>query len=193
MKKFLLATHNKGKLREITEILNNRYELSPPPPDYIAPPETGTTFKENAFIKAKALHDKYKTPVIADDSGIIVPSLNNEPGIYSARYAGKNAIDEENNQKLLFELENKQNRDAYYECVICCILSEEDIIFSNGKCYGTISKTYAGGNGFGYDPYFIEKSTGISFGNLAPNIKNEISHRALALKELKRLLEGKNF
>lgn len=139
--------------------------------------ETGTTFAENSFIKAKYFYDKYKIITISDDSGIVVPSLNYEPGVYSSRYSGLG--DEGNNDLLLKKLGNSTDRSAYYECDICFYDGEIEKHF-NGKCHGTIGYERKGVNGFGYDPLFIYE--GKTFAEVDIETKNKSSHRAIALR-----------
>ncbi len=139
--------------------------------------ETGTTFAENAYIKAKYFYDKYKIITISDDSGIVVPSLNYEPGVFSARYSGLG--DEGNNDLLLKKLGNSKDRAAYYECDICFYDGKIEKHF-NGKCHGTIGYERKGVNGFGYDPLFIYE--GKTFAEVDLETKNKSSHRAIALR-----------
>ena len=149
--------------------------------------ETGTTFPENSYIKAKYFYDKYQIITISDDSGIVVPSLNNEPGVYSSRYSGLG--DEENNKLLLKNLENKTDRSAYYEVSICFYDGNKPEFFI-GKCFGKIGFEEKGENGFGYDPLFIygEKT----FSEIPLDEKNKFSHRAIALKQFIAFFE-KNY
>lgn len=179
--KLLIASSNKHKIYEF-KVLFSKYknveiislsDLN----DNDEVEETGTTFSENAFIKAKYYYDKYKILTISDDSGICVPSLNNEPGVYSSRYSGNG--DEANNDLLLQRIEGK-DRTAYYECDICFYDGEEPYYFI-GKCYGTIGYERKGRNGFGYDPLFIYD--GKTFAEVDLETKNKVSHRAVALKQ----------
>lgn len=179
--KLLIASSNKHKIYEF-KVLFSKYknvkiislsDLN----DNDEVEETGTTFSENAFIKAKYYYDKYKILTISDDSGICVPSLNNEPGVYSSRYSGNG--DEANNDLLLQRIEGK-DRTAYYECDICFYDGKEPYYFI-GKCYGTIGYERKGKNGFGYDPLFIYD--GKTFAEVDLETKNKVSHRAVALKQ----------
>ena len=147
--------------------------------------ETGTTFDQNSFIKAKYFYDKYKIITISDDSGIVVPSLNYEPGVYSSRYSGLG--DEGNNDLLLKNLADKNDRTAYYECDICFYDGEIERHF-NGKCFGTIGFERKGINGFGYDPLFIYE--GKTFAEVDLETKNKVSHRAIALKKFMEFFES---
>lgn len=179
--KLLIASSNKHKIYEF-KVLFSKYknveiislsDLN----DNDEVEETGTTFSENAFIKAKYYYDKYQLLTISDDSGICVPSLNNEPGVYSSRYSGHG--DEANNDLLLQRIEGK-DRTAYYECDICFYDGKEPYYFI-GKCYGTIGYERKGENGFGYDPLFIYD--GKTFAEVDLETKNKVSHRAVALKQ----------
>ncbi len=193
--KIIFATKNKGKLKEFKELLienNLKYEVLSlndleDVPEII---ENGKTFKENAYIKAKRIFDKYHLPVIADDSGIIAEVLGDRPGVYSARFAGENATDDENNRKLINELKDKANKRAYFQCVLCYINSIGDVFFTDGKCYGEIIDTPKGENGFGYDPIFFIPEFNKTIAELDSNTKNKISHRGKAFKELVKILKS---
>jgi XTP/dITP diphosphohydrolase len=147
----------------------------------------GNTFSDNALIKAKYFYDKYHIITISDDSGLVVPSLNGEPGVFSSRYSGLG--DEENNKLLLKNLENKTDRSAYYEVSICFYDGNKPEFFI-GKCFGKIGFEEKGENGFGYDPLFIygEKT----FSEIPLDEKNKFSHRAIALKQFIAFFE-KNY
>lgn len=191
--KVLAATNNQNKAQEIKDILGDMYEIISLK-DLglkIDPQENGKTFLDNALIKAKAVFDETGGvyPVIADDSGLVVPALNNEPGVMSARYAGEDADDQKNNDKLLKNLENVQDRQAYFVCDIV-FLDKEHMIFAEGKTYGEILPSPAGNNGFGYDPLFYSYDLKMSFGQATASQKNNISHRARALNELKQKLRA---
>lgn len=180
--KIILATHNDKKLEEIrflfvdTDIeftslkeLGFNEEIE----------ENGKSFKENAYIKASYIHNLYKLPVISDDSGLEVHALNNEPGIYSARYANGNydlAMD-----KIIKRLENKDDRTADFNCSICYIDENDEVYYFERKCYGEIGYEKAEGRAFGYDPIFYYQ--GKSFATLSLSEKNKISHRGLAFKD----------
>lgn len=147
--------------------------------------ETGTTFPENSFIKAKYFYDKYNIITISDDSGIVVPSLNYEPGVYSSRYSGLG--DEGNNDLLLKKLGNSKDRKAYYECDICFYDGKIEKHF-NGKCHGEIGYERKGTKGFGYDPLFIYGDK--TFAEVELEEKNKVSHRAIALREFMVFFEN---
>jgi len=194
----ILATHNVHKIRELRDILKTYKEIKHLDilsllnfPEYEAPPEEGTTFKENVEIKALQAAKKLGKWVLADDSGIVVPALKGAPGVYSARYSGPNATDAENRKKLLKEMCGLQEveRAAYYECWIC-LASPEDIKKSvYGICEGMILTEERGRNGFGYDPLFIKHDYDKSFSELDEHTKNRISHRRKAVEKMIPILE----
>ncbi len=193
-KKIILASNNKGKIREISDILSPLgYEVisqRDAGADFEVE-ETGTTFKENAGIKARAVFEHCKTAVIADDSGLEVDFLDGAPGVYSHRFAGENATDADRNNKLLNELENAsdEKRGAQFVCVICFIDESGKEEYISGVCRGKIGYEPIGENGFGYDPVFMygEKS----FAQIPSEEKNKISHRAKALEGLCTLMKKK--
>ncbi len=180
----LFASHNEHKAKEIRDILEGTSinlvtlkDLS----DLDLVPETGETFTENALIKAKYFWNKYKMPVIADDSGLIVEVLGDKPGVYSARYSGSDATDYKNNVKLLTEMRNEKNRVGRFMCVICYIRDGKYYMFE-GKLEGKIAYDMVEDEGFGYDPVFIT-SSGQRLSQLSLQAKNKISHRANALEK----------
>jgi XTP/dITP diphosphohydrolase len=188
MKKFtlLIGTGNSHKREEIAAILNfPEIEILtltdlPPLPE---PVEDGGSFEANALIKARYYYQKTGIPCLADDSGLSVNALNGAPGIFSSRFAGENANDRENDDKLLSELKGVKKRDAHYTCVIAFTdgITEKT---AEGKFFGKIGYEYRGSYGFGYDPifYFEHQGKVISVAELDPKIKNNISHRANALR-----------
>lgn len=192
---FIIATNNLHKIDELKRM------LKPLKIDLISAKEagmnldefeeTGKTFAENAFLKAKASLDFTGMPSIADDSGLMVDALNGEPGVYSARYAGEGVSDEERIEKLLFNLSNvnADNRTAHFRCAICCLFPNGDVIQVEGNCDGSIALRPKGDNGFGYDPVFLTES-GKTFAELSDYEKDKISHRGNALRAfLERLVE----
>ncbi len=184
----ILATHNQHKLEELKQMIPSYINLiSLTAIDFHDEiEETGTTFKENAFIKTNTIHQITKKNVFSDDSGLVIEALNGEPGVYSARYAGTgNSID--NIHKVLEKLENVENRKAYFIAVFCLILNEE-FHFFEGKVHGTISHEIKGIDGFGYDPIFIPDGYDKSFAEMSSEEKNQISHRYLATKKLNDFL-----
>ena len=191
--KFIIATNNPKKLKELKRILNplgieavTAKEAGVCLDDV---EEMGTTFAENAYLKAEAAFKKTSMPAVADDSGLSVDALDGRPGVFSARYAGENATDEDKNKKLLSELENvsKDDRTAHFTCAICCILPNGDKIEVEGVCNGSIAYKPQGEGGFGYDPIFLcgEKS----YAQLSDSEKDAVSHRGQALRKLKSELE----
>lgn len=194
MKTFIIASNNKGKVKELDRILNplgiSAVTAKQAGISLDDVEETGSTFAENAFIKATAAFKKTGMPSIADDSGLAVDALNGEPGVYSARYAGENATDADRINKLLDNMKNVpfEKRTAHFVCSICCIVDENTVITSEGKCSGVISFEPIGDGGFGYDPVFMTES-GKSFAQLSNEEKDAVSHRGKALNELFGKLE----
>lgn len=186
--KLLLASGNEHKIYEFKKLFRDYENIEilslKDLNDNNDVDETGTTFSENSFIKAKYFYDKYNIVTISDDSGIVVPSLNYEPGVYSARYSGLG--DEGNNDLLLKKLGNSTDRVAYYECDICFYDGKEEKHF-NGKCYGEIGYERKGTNGFGYDPLFIYEDK--TFAEVDLETKNKVSHRAVALRQFMEYFE----
>lgn len=193
--KFIIATNNAKKLKELERILQplgiDAVSAREAGVSLDEVEENGTTFAENAFIKANAAFKKTGMPSIADDSGLSVDALNGRPGVYSARYCGENATDEDRYNKLLEEMKNvpKDKRTAHFTSAICCIMSDNEKIEVEGICSGTISDTPNGNGGFGYDPIF--EYNGKSFAELSADEKDKISHRGIALKKLQAELKEK--
>lgn len=187
MKKILIATKNKGKLNDIKEIFKDLDIEILSFLDFDDSPnveETGKTFEENAKLKAKACFDKYGIPSIGDDSGLVVEQLNGNPGIYSARYAGENATDELNNQKLINEIKRySEPHRAKFVC-LASFYDGKQFINAYGEVSGRIIEEPRGHNGFGYDPLFIPNGYTQTFGELSLDVKNKISHRYVAFKKL---------
>ena len=192
MNQLIFATHNAHKADEVKAIVGNLFEVKNLSDinffDEI--PETGNTFKENAFQKVKYLHDKLNCNCFADDSGLSVDALNGAPGILSARYAGEPSTSQRNTEKLLNTLKNISNRKAHLTCVIAVILDGQPHFFE-GVIHGTITETPYGEGGFGYDPVFIPDGYDKTFAELPADIKNKISHRAIALEKFKQFLNSK--
>ena len=184
--KIVFATNNQHKLAEVRNILGNRFEVVS-----LADigchediPEKGQTLKENALMKAQYIHQKYHINCFADDTGLEVDALGGAPGVYSARYAGGTGHDSQANmKKLLGELENNNNRKARFRTVIALILDDKTIIF-DGICNGQIIREKRGGEGFGYDPIFQPDGYSKTFAELGVDVKNQISHRAMATQKL---------
>ncbi len=185
--KIILASNNKGKIKEMSKILSEvgLQVISQSDAGYnLNPDETGTTFEENSLIKAKALYDISHSGVIADDSGLEVDYLNKALGVYSARYGGEGLSDKDRYKKILDELEGVpvENRTARFVCVITYISSEGEVNSFRGECEGHIGLEPKGENGFGYDPIFYIGDKSMS--EISDQEKNRISHRAVALSKL---------
>lgn len=188
----IFATHNNNKVKEVTKMLPSYLSMKSLTDinffDEIE--ETGTTFEENAQLKAKTIFDKTGKNIFADDSGLVIEALDGAPGVYSARYAGTGK-DEDNIAKALKELEGKTNRKAYFISIFCLILDEKEYFFE-GRVNGTIATEIMGDNGFGYDPIFIPDGFSKSFAQMSPEEKNAISHRGKAVEKLNDFLTNLN-
>jgi XTP/dITP diphosphohydrolase len=189
MRKLVFATNNKHKLEEVrdvslglTEILSLK-EINCS--DDI--PETADTLEGNALLKARHIYDKYGYDCFADDTGLEVEALDGRPGVYSARYAGEEQDAAKNMQKLLSELAGKENRRARFRTVVA-LIEKGKINYFEGIINGHITTSPAGNAGFGYDPVFIPEGFSQTFAELGSELKNKISHRALAINELKNYL-----
>ena len=190
MKKLVLASSNPGKLRELSALLKDSGYQIIPQADFNVPEvaETGTTFVENAIIKARHAAQYTGCPAVADDSGIVVDALNGEPGVYSARFAGNNASDDANNALLVEKLRSipEAKRSARYQAVIVYMRNAADPspIICDGSWEGRIVLEARGSGGFGYDPYFYLPDYGCTSAELSADEKNRISHRGQALRLL---------
>ena len=193
--RLVLASDNKGKLREINQLLHGLHIEAIPQTEFNVPDveETGLTFVENAIIKARNAAEHSGLPALADDSGIEVDALNGEPGIYSARYAGKGASDEANLNKLLQALTEvpDEERSARFQCVMVYMAHAKDPtpLICQGTWEGRILYAPRGENGFGYDPVFYVPTHECSAAELASDIKNQLSHRGQALRKFLGLLQ----
>jgi XTP/dITP diphosphohydrolase len=198
-RQYVLASGNQGKLREITAILEPLGFVVRPQIDWQVPEaeETASTFVENSLIKARQAARFTGLPSIADDSGLVVPVLNGEPGIYSARYAGHEAHDRANMSKLLAALQGKSGNDrcAYFYCAMVLVNSVDDPapLIATGRWYGEILHSPRGDGGFGYDPVFgisatSDSAMSCSAAELSREDKSRVSHRGQALQELVRQL-----
>lgn len=190
--KILLGTSNKHKILEINDILKHLnlsievITLNDMPIKYQEPTENGSTYLENALIKAKYYYEKYQLPVITDDTGLEVETLNGKPGIYSSRYAGDGKYatsSSDNRKKLLNDLQGETNRKALFKCVMV-YYDGESMVVGNGQMDGEILNVEVGNNGFGYDSLFYLPRYGCSVSELGENEKNKISHRFFALVNL---------
>ncbi|MBS1647764.1 MAG: non-canonical purine NTP diphosphatase [Bacteroidetes bacterium] len=181
----LFATHNAHKVQEIKMLLPKNVNLvSLHDLQYTQDiAETAHTLKENALLKAQHVHKKFNLNCLADDSGLEVEALNGAPGVHSARYAGLQKNDADNNAKLLRELQDKNNRNACFKTVLALIFESKEYLFE-GTIQGTILHEKRGEQGFGYDPLFMPLGHDKTFAEMSAFEKNSISHRALAVKKL---------
>jgi len=192
----VIVSRNLGKIREFRIMFEGIEGLDIDSllayPDFPSPEETGETFEENAALKAVAAAKALDKIVLADDSGLVVPALGGAPGVRSARYAGEEATDRENNQKLLEALKGKEDLDraAYYECALVLASPESVMKVTRGHCEGFIHTEEKGRNGFGYDSVFIKHDYDKTFGELSDDVKNRVSHRRKALDSMRAFIEG---
>ncbi len=190
MKKILIGTHNNGKFREISFLLNKKIKkISPNSLKIKSPKETGKTFLANAELKAKYFSKYVNFPVISDDSGLCIKALNGNPGIYSARLAKKHGSFFKAMQKILKKMKNKKNRSAIFVCSLSYISYKKKSYSVVGKIKGTISKKIKGKRGFGYDPIFIPNKFSVTFGQMLKSKKIMIDHRYIAFKKLKKKIK----
>ncbi|MDJ0700339.1 MAG: RdgB/HAM1 family non-canonical purine NTP pyrophosphatase [Woeseiaceae bacterium] len=194
--KIVMASSNAGKIREIARILADLGAEIVPQSEFGVSDadETGTTFVENALIKARHAADATGLPAIADDSGLSVDALDGAPGVYSARYSGSDASDESNNQKLLAALDGvaAEDRGAAFHCVACFVSpADDEPLIAEGEWRGSILEAPRGDGGFGYDPLFLDPESGVASAELTPAQKNARSHRGKALRRLHDLLAAK--
>jgi len=192
MNKLIVASNNNGKIKEIKAMLAplNIEVLSLEDAGIdIDVEETGITFKENAYIKAKEIYDLIKIPVLSDDSGLEVEALDNEPGVYSARYAGPQKNDEDNIDKLLENIKDKENRKGRFICAMVLIIDDNTEYIVEDYLEGKIINERRGNNGFGYDPVFYVEELGKTTAQLGPETKNKISHRAKALNQVVNIIK----
>lgn len=190
--KLIFASHNPNKTKEIRALLPEDEIDSLADLNYHDEiPETGSTLDENARIKARTIYQHFKRAVFADDTGLIVPALGGEPGVYSARYAGPDANAEKNMAKLLANLADQDQRDAYFETSICYIDAQGEEFIFRGRVDGEILKTKQGAQGFGYDPIFRPAGEQESFAEMEAMKKNRMSHRGRALKAFIQFLQAR--
>lgn len=183
----VIATKNKGKTEEIREYLKdfpvdlkNLDDFGPIPPVI----EDGETFDDNAYKKSSHTARITGLPALADDSGLVVEALDGAPGVHSARYAGENATDEQLCDKLLKEMHGKDNRNAFFECVISIAVPTGPALTYEARCEGLITKKTTGENGFGYDPVFYYPKLDKTFAEMNLEEKGRVSHRGRALREV---------
>lgn len=195
MKEVIIATKNAGKLLEFQSILS-QYDLKAISlmdlEDSPEVEETGSTFEENAVLKAEAISKLYGKMAIADDSGLSVDYLGGEPGVYSARYAGAEKNDAANIEKVLLQLKgvSKEERNARFRCALALAEPGRETVTVEGSVEGYITEEPIGENGFGYDPIFLVKDKAKTMAQLTKEEKNKISHRAVALQKLAKLLKA---
>jgi len=190
----VLASGNTGKLRELGDILGSVGMVLRPQSEWAFAEaiEDGATFVENALKKARHAAEHTSLPAMADDSGLVVPALDGAPGIYSARYAGPDASDEENNAKLLRQLSDCHGceRRAYFHCAMVLVRHARDPVplMASASWWGEVTAAASGSGGFGYDPLFWVPDLGCTSAELAPEVKNRVSHRGQATRALLDLL-----
>ncbi|MEE8636777.1 MAG: RdgB/HAM1 family non-canonical purine NTP pyrophosphatase [Dehalococcoidia bacterium] len=194
MPKLLLATSNPGKIREYRLLLDGLgYLITTPPEEGIAEviAESGSTYEQNAQLKAVVYARSSRLTTLADDSGLEVDALNGEPGIQSARFAGEAATDTEKVSLLLTKLQGVpwERRTACFKCVIAIVGPRGRAEICRGECHGMIAFEPKGKNGFGYDPIFVLPETGKTMAELPAEIKNQISHRARASQKARQVLQ----
>lgn len=195
-KRIVLATRNQGKVREFNNLFAHVGWECVSLAEFADAPEVvedGDTFEANAVKKAVTISTYLNLPAIGDDSGLEVDALDGRPGVYSARYAGEHATDEENWRKLLKELDGVANarRTARFRCTLALVEPGAEPIIATGACEGVIAREPRGSNGFGYDPVFFVPARQKMMAELAPEEKNAISHRAEAMRNLLAIIEGK--
>ena len=192
----IIASKNLHKIRELKTILKGKYPFDLLSlldfPDYKSPEETGKTFEENAFLKASKASKALNSWVLAEDSGLVVPSLDYQPGIKSARYAGENATDKENRNKLVDTLSNldEDSRTGYYYCAIAIASPSGVQIQVSASCEGSLTINPKGSYGFGYDPLFKKYEYNKTFAEIDEETKNKISHRRKALDKLSSFFDS---
>lgn len=187
VKEIVVASGNRGKIKEIKRIFSDVNLMTMRDAGYDEDiEETGTTFAENAYIKAKAVCDALNKPALADDSGLCVDALDGAPGLYSARFSGGG--DRENRKLLLKKLHGEENRRAHFECAVCLCMPDGRAFYGRGATYGRILESEQGENGFGYDSLFFSDDLQKSFGLASDEEKNSVSHRYRALCDLKEKL-----
>ncbi|OWR14414.1 RdgB/HAM1 family non-canonical purine NTP pyrophosphatase [Chryseobacterium sp. VAUSW3] len=187
-KEILIATHNQHKKEEIQQILGDDFKVTSLT-DYDIHDEIvedGTSFHENALIKAKYCFERTGKPSLGDDSGLVVESLGGRPGIYSARYAGNHDFGK-NMAKVLEEMQNEENRKAYFVTVMCLVDQTGEYYFE-GRVYGNLIHEIRGEKGFGYDPIFVPENHEITFAEMKAEDKNKISHRKQAIEKFLNFL-----
>lgn len=186
----ILATGNAHKAEEFADIFDKEIIIKAAP-QKLEVVEDGHSYFENALLKAKAYYDKFKTPVLADDSGLTVLALGDELGIHSARFGGEGLTDRQRAELLLEKMQGVTHREAYFTCVLCIYFNEAEVFYFEGRMQGHIAHAYHGQTGFGYDPIFIPQdmlNEGVTVVEV-PEWKNKNSHRAQAVKVAEKFLK----
>ena len=193
MRKLVFATNNRHKVEEVSAVLHNHLEILSLKDIacYDDIPETADTLEGNALLKAQHVYNNFGMDCFADDTGLEVEALNGRPGVFSARYAGEDQNAEHNMEKLLLELEGNSNRRAQFRTVVALIENGE-VSYFEGKIEGIIINSRRGDAGFGYDPVFVPDGYSQTFAEMGSELKNKISHRALAIQSLIRYLQQKS-
>ena len=192
MQKFVLASQNAKKLKEMNEILSAQgveVVLQSSLGLHVEVEETGDTFEENSLLKARAVMQASGMPAIADDSGLCVDALNGAPGVYSARYGGEGLDDVGRYRLLLENMRGQLDRSCRFVCVITCCFPDGTVLTARGECPGTLAYAPQGEGGFGYDPIFFVPELKKTFAQLTAEEKNAISHRGRALEQFRARLE----
>ncbi len=190
MKKILIGTHNKGKFKEISFLISNKYrKINPNLLKIPSPRETGKTFASNSKLKANFFSKYVDYPVVSDDSGLCIKALNQQPGIYSARLAKKHGSFLKAMKHILKKMKNKKNRSATFVSSLSFKFPKKKTVNVIGKINGTISYKILGRNGFGYDPIFIPNNYNKTFGEMLKSKKIKIDHRFIAFKKLKKKIK----
>lgn len=194
IKKLVLATHNKGKIAEMSDILAPYVGkvLSANDIEFSEPEETGKTFVENALLKARSACEETGLPALADDSGLCVNALNGQPGIYSARWAGEEKDFEMAMGFLDAKLDGVEDRSAYFIAVLALVFPNGEEHIFEGRCEGNLIWPPSGDKGFGYDPMFVPEGKRLTFAEMEPDEKRKISHRAKALEKLAGFLKERH-
>ena len=194
MKRIVIASNNPGKLREFAALLVP-FDFEAVPQSALGVSEAAephSTFIENALAKARHASISTGLPAMADDSGICVPALHGAPGVFSARYAGEPKSDQRNNEKLLADIKSHRDRHAFYYCSLVLVMRADDPhpLIADGQWHGELIDSPRGAGGFGYDPYFFLPEYKLTAAELAPEIKNGVSHRGMAMQALAEKLRA---
>ena len=187
---FILASSNSHKAQEFSEFFSKELVSIVAAPSKIEVAESGSTFQQNAYLKARAYYEKFKTPTLADDSGLEVSALPDELGVYSARFGGANLNDRERAVLLLDKLKDKRDRSARFVCFLCLHFAPDEVFFFEGKLEGSVAPFHRGEHGFGYDPVFFPEGQQKTLAEM-PEWKKSHSHRAVAVQLAQQFLRGR--